>query len=159
MAPVGHVSGFLMVAFSVLLETFESYPKNRVLISFPSPPEATALLFPVSKRIFLFLLFPLNYKGENSFLSTVASSRKQCCPAGLTVLLLAFSWLQVWVAVTPAWHQEPNHSLRAPPELEFKRSLVCSHDVDRDSGWNGCVCVGFSIFIACFTPSNLCSLL
>lgn len=46
MAPVGHVSGFLMVAFSVLLEMFESYPKNRVLISFPSPTEATALLFP-----------------------------------------------------------------------------------------------------------------
>lgn len=46
MAAVGHVSGFLMVAFSVLLEMFKSYPKNRVFISFPSPPEATALLFP-----------------------------------------------------------------------------------------------------------------
>lgn len=116
---------------------------------------------PLSKRIFLFLLFPLHCKGENSFLSTVASSPKQCCPAGLTVLP-AFSWLQVLLgvgAVTPAWHQEPNHSLLAPPELEFKRSLVCSHDVDRDSGWNGWVYVGFSIFTACFTPSNLCSLL
>lgn len=45
------------------------------------------------------------------------------------LFLSALNWPRALLgAVTAAWPQEPDHVLLAPPELDFRRSLVISHD-------------------------------
>lgn len=157
--------GFLMVAFSVLSVKFKSYSRNHVFVLFPSPPEPKALHFLPPQAGLAVPSLPIacpEAKGNTNFLAP-QPSLKQCCHARLTLLLSALNWLQallgVCVVVTPAWHQEPNHTLLAPPELDFKRSLVSSHDAGSDLGRDGCVYVGFRTLIVHFTRSSLYSLL
>lgn len=97
-------------------------------------------------------------KGEDAFLSPTALSPKQCCHAALTLLLSALNWLQALPSHQPGTRSQTTCCF-APPELDFKRRLVSSHDAGSDSGWDGCVYVGFRTLIAHFTPSNLYSLL
>lgn len=101
-------------------------------------------------------------KGENSFPSPRVLSRCGAAMPGWPRSCQCWTGSRrclVCVAVTPARQQEPNHALLAPSEPDFKRHVVSARDAGSDSGWDGCVYVGFRTLIARFTPSNLYSLL